>query len=104
MRYAVDCFELGFICESAFHGEDRSELLDRVLVHVDEGHGTGARSSGFKDFIGRHINQVQDEPSTETTSAGHRRATHRTARLTAWIADRLGRPDKQHHHDEEHTP
>jgi predicted small metal-binding protein len=107
MTYTVECFDLGFICESVFRSANRGEVLDQVLVHVDEQHGTGASSasSGFRDFVGHHISQVEEEATPESWSgpSGHRRATGRAGQLTTRIAAQLVRRGSQPNHVEEPT-
>lgn len=105
MKYTVECFELGFICESLIESEDRGEVLELVLEHLDESHSVGVNSSGFKDFIGRHIKQVDDEAASDAASwqFGTRRGPRSTVDLTTWISDRLRRRGGQHTHEEERT-
>jgi predicted small metal-binding protein len=107
MTYTVECFELGFICESVFRSANRGEVLDQVLVHVNERHGTGAssRSRGFRDFVGQHINQLEEEatPESSSTPSGHRLATRRAGQLTTRIAAQLTRRGSQPNHVEEPT-
>jgi predicted small metal-binding protein len=108
MTYSVECFDLGFICESVFRSANRAEVLDQVLVHVDEAHGTGASSSssGFRDFVGDLINQVEDGAKfvSSSTPSGHRRATRRAGQLTARLAAQLVRRGSLPNHVEEPTP
>jgi predicted small metal-binding protein len=106
MTHTVDCFALGFTCESAFRSADRGEVLDQVLAHIGEQHGTNADSSGFRDFVAQHIDQVDDDAAGEASSIrpGHRRATRRAARITTRIAERLARRSSQFNPVEEHTP
>jgi predicted small metal-binding protein len=108
MTYTVGCFHLGFRCESVFRGADRGEVLDHVLGHVDEQHGTGASSSssGFRNFVGHHVNQVEDEatPDSSSTPPGHRHATRRAGQLTTRIAAQLVRRGSQPNRVEEDTP
>lgn len=106
MKYRSECFDLGFICETVFEGENRGEVLDEVLAHLDASHGTGAGSSGFKEFLGRHIGQIADEPSSDSSSTepGHRRRRRGTAHVTTWFADRIGKRRSHHNDDEEPTP
>jgi predicted small metal-binding protein len=106
MTHTVDCFGLGFICESVFRSADRGAVLDQVMAHIDEQHGTETGSSGFRDFVAQHIDQVDDDAELKTSSIrpGHRRADRRATRITARIADRLARRSSQLNHPEGPTP
>lgn len=68
MTYTVDCFALGFVCESVFRSTDRGAVLDQVLAHINEQHGTDTDSSGFRDFVAQHIDQADDDAGLESSS------------------------------------
>lgn len=67
MSYAIECHELGFVCEAQFDSGTEGSVLEDVLAHLSDEHRTGS-SDGLKKFVSAFVHQVQNpDPADRPT-------------------------------------